>query len=203
MVTVVLVDGAGEVLGALPPVAVPTPWLQEVRPVVAAVRSAYGLDVTVLRLLGASSASGAAVAEPALEIEVSYLASVATRPATPLVPVELTLTPHPLRPPYAEVGGPRASLAWARSALSVTTPLPVQWPAGPADAEQVRTWNLSSIWLLHTPAGRVWLKEVPGFFAHEGVLLAWLARRQPGLAPAPLAHEGGRLLLADVPGEDR
>jgi len=203
MVTVVLVDEAGELLGALPPVAVPTPWLQEVHPVVAAVRSAHGLDVTVLRLLDASAANGAALADPGLEIQVSYLASTGTRPGAPLAPVEFTLAPHPLRPPYAELGGPRASLAWARSVLERTMPLPAEWPAGRADAEQVRTWNLSSIWRLHTPGGRAWLKEVPGFFAHEGVLLAWLARLLPGLAPAPLAHDGGRLLLADVPGEDR
>jgi len=203
MVTVVLVDEAGELLGALPPVAVPTPWLQEVRPVVAAVRSAYGLEVTVLRLLDASAANGAAIADPGLEIEVSYLASSATRPVTPLAPVDRTLAAHPLRAPYAEVGGPRASLDWARSVLERAVALAVEWPAGPADAEQVRTWNLSSIWLLHTPGGQAWLKEVPRFFAHEGVLLAWLAQRLPGLAPAPLAHDGGRLLLADVPGEDR
>src|SRR5690606_17262238 len=61
------------------------------------------------------------------------------------------------------------------------------------------TWNLSSIWRIPTGFGPVWLKHVPPFFAHEGAILHHLAG---GPVPRLLAHDGGRLLLADVPGED-
>src|SRR5690606_27524640 len=52
-VTLVLVDGAGKLLGALPPVEVELPWWQSASDVVAAARDRFGLDVTVLRLLRA------------------------------------------------------------------------------------------------------------------------------------------------------
>lgn len=52
-VTLVLVDTAGAVLGALPPFDVELPWWQEVGDVVAAARARYGVDVQVLRLLSA------------------------------------------------------------------------------------------------------------------------------------------------------
>jgi hypothetical protein len=186
-VTLVLVSPAGNLLGALPPFPVDTPWRQETAEVVAGAAREYGAEVTVLRLLAASGE------------QVTYLAETPTRPDTPLRTVDVDLRLHPLRAPYAEPGGPAATLAWA----AATT--------GPAEAIQLRTWNLSSIWRLEVASGgreggatgTVWLKEVPPFFRHEGALLSWLARRHPGLAPRPLAVDGGRMLLADVPGEDR
>lgn len=178
-VTLVLVDATGAVLGGLPPFGVGTPWRQEVADVVAGAAREYGAAVTVLRLLAADGE------------EVTYLAEVATRPDTPLRTVEVDLRPHPLRAPYAEPGGPAATLDWASAAI------------GPAHATQLRTWNLSSIWRLEYAGGTAWLKEVPAFFRHEGALLDWLAIQHPGLAPRPLAIDGGRMLLADVPGTDR
>src|SRR5262249_10538530 len=65
---------------------------------------------------------------------------------------------------------------------------------------QRKTWNLSSIWRLDTDTGPVWVKEVPPFFAHEGALLRWLDRPT---APTVLGVDGGRLLVADIPGDDR
>ncbi|HKT02360.1 MAG TPA: aminoglycoside phosphotransferase family protein, partial [Rugosimonospora sp.] len=179
-VTLVLVAGT-EVLGALPPFPVPTPYRQEVAEVVAGARTAYGLDVVVLRLLHADGPAA------------TYLAELAGGVPPPLRPVGADhLRPHPLRAPYAVPGGPAASLAWARGVL------------GPARANQLRTWNLSSIWRLEPESGGpAWLKEVPAFFGHEGAMLTWLAGHLPGLAPTPLAVCGGRLLLADVPGPDR
>ena len=44
-----------------------------------------------------------------------------------------------------------------------------------------------------------WLKAVPPFFAHEGRLLARLAG---GPVPRLLGQEGGRVLLAEIAGED-
>jgi hypothetical protein len=67
---------------------------------------------------------------------------------------------------------------------------------------QQRTWNLSTIWRLETPSGRVWLKQVPPFFRHEPVVLRWLAGTYPESVPVLLASADGRMLLEDIPGED-
>jgi Ser/Thr protein kinase RdoA (MazF antagonist) len=150
--------------------------------VVAGAWSRYGVEVTVLRLLWAEGP------------RVSYLAEVAAAPDPALlVPATVDSAHQPHRAPYAYPGGPRASLDWAWRALG----------CAPGRATQVRTWNLSSLWTLHAPAGRYWLKEVPTFYAHEGALLRWLAARYPVLVPHPVAVDGARTLLTEVPGEDR
>jgi Phosphotransferase enzyme family len=155
--------------------------------VVRTVRARHGLRVVVLRLLDTerTSAHGGAV---------TYLAQIdagATLP--PLSPWHGALPEDPKRHPYARIGGPQADLAWAASALQA------QGDALAGEPEQIRTWNLSSIWRLPTRSGSAWLKVVPPFFAHEGRMLQALAG-----APVPrlMGHEGGRLLLAHVPGED-
>ena len=98
-----------------------------------------------------------------------------------------------MRHGYARPGGPDADLAWARSVLErrglrVTAP-----------PEQIRTWNLSSVWRLPVGGAYAWLKVVPPFMVREGQLLA-------ELADAPVAtvlgHDGGRCLLAEVSGTD-
>ncbi|MBB2942838.1 hypothetical protein FB565_002551 [Actinoplanes lutulentus] len=187
-VSLVLVDPAGVVLGALPPFEVVTPWWQEVAEVV----TKAGVEVTVLRLL-----HGDRPAPPGGH--VTYLASTGARPAG-LVPVEVDLADHPLRAPYAEIGGPAASLAWAAGALD-------RIGLGGAVPVQQRTWNLSAIWRFDLPEdGRpvAWLKQVPGFFAHEPAVLRMVDAVSPGLVPYVLAAgDQGRTLLAHVPGEDR
>jgi hypothetical protein len=65
---------------------------------------------------------------------------------------------------------------------------------------QVKTWNLSSLWRIPTPAGDVWLKAVPPFFAHEGAMLEAL---QGEPVPTLIARDHGRSLIAAIPGEDR
>jgi hypothetical protein len=50
----VLVDGAGAPLGALPPFEVPTPWWQDASDVVVGARQRYGIEVTVLRILASN-----------------------------------------------------------------------------------------------------------------------------------------------------
>jgi hypothetical protein len=188
-VTLLLSDRSGAVLGALPPFEVEVPWWQEVGDVVAGAREHHGVDVTVLRLLEAVTGWGTAGGA------VTYLAEVESAPD-----VDLTAwsgpdptVDHPLRLPYARPGGPAADLAWADDALA---------SAGrerTAPAEQVRTWNLSSIWRLPTADGPAWLKVVPQFFAHEG---AMLQRLDPRVVPSLIAADGPRVLMADAPGED-
>jgi hypothetical protein len=68
-----------------------------------------------------------------------------------------------------------------------------------APPTQIRTWNLSSLWRVPVEGRAVWLKVVPQFFAHEGALLALMAGAQ---VPVLLGHDGGRMLLAEIAGED-
>ncbi len=102
--------------------------------------------------------------------------------------------PHPKRAPYAELGGPTASIAWATGLVPGTT------------AHQRRTWNLSAIWRLDDEQGDpvAWLKQVPRFFAHEPYVIRAIAGIAPDLVPRLIAEgSDGRMLLAHAPGEDR
>jgi len=188
-VTLVLCTPTGDLLGALPPFEVPVPWWQQVDDVVSGAQREFGLDVRILRLLtctGRHFPGGG---------PVSYLAEVNTRPELALRrwPGE-PLSAQPLRLPYATPGGHALDLAWAQAALEdhgrVAT--------GPP--QQIRCWNLSSIWRLTTDAGHAWLKVVPPFFAHEGAVLPLL---NPAVVPEVIAAEPGRVLLADVLGPDQ
>ena len=174
----------GAVLGALPAVPIATPWWQDIAPVVEAVRAAHGVAITVLRMLavGELGPSG---------IEITYLAEAESGAATE--PWDGALDSHPLRLSYAKPGGPAADLRWAKSVLrdqGLT-------PNGPVT--QVRTWNLSSLWRIQAADQAVWLKAVPPFFAHEGRLLEVLAG---GPVPSLLGHEGSRVLMREIAGED-
>jgi phosphotransferase family enzyme len=189
-VTLVLVDPAGVLLGALPPFEVATPWWQEVGEIVAGA----GTDLQVLRLL-----HGDRQAPPGGH--VTYLAQL-TSPlsslSSVLTPADIDLAPQPHRAVYAEPGGPATSIAWAVASLAALgTP--------GATAHQQRTWNLSAIWRLDAGGAPVaWLKQVPSFFAHEPAALGLVGGVVPGLVP-PLLAAGteGRMLLAHVPGADR
>ena len=179
--TLVLVGPDGALLGAREPFAAPTPWWPEV--------SGFGPGVQVLRLLHSDRPGPPGG-------HVTYLAEVEPGAEVgPLRPVSgLDLGPHPRRAPYAEVGGPAASLAWARQFVPGST------------ARQWRTWNLSAIWSFHDAAGRpvAWLKQVPHFFAHEPAAIRFVAEVAPGLVPELIAAgDSGRMLLAHAPGEDR
>jgi hypothetical protein len=129
---------------------------------------------------------------------VRYLAEVAEPlPAAArerLAPWTEALADDPLRLPWAVPGGPDADLQWASGVIG-TLGLERDGPA-----EQIRTWNLSSIWRLPLHDGSAWLKVVPPFFAHEGDILRSL---QGGPVPRLQGHDRGRTLLADIPGTDR
>ena len=180
----VLVTPDGAVVGALPPIAVALPWWQDAETVVEAAREQHGVDVTILRLLETERdrPHGGAV---------TYLAEV--REPVPAEPWTGSLDPDPLRHPYAEPGGPAVDLAWAKSVLDGHG-LALAGKPG-----QIRSWNLSSVWRIPVSGQTAWLKVVPPFFAHEGCILAALA---PGPVPQLLGHDGGRVLLAEIPGED-
>ncbi|WP_238008231.1 aminoglycoside phosphotransferase family protein [Dactylosporangium sp. AC04546] len=189
-VTLVLVDGSGSVLGSLPAFDVDLPWWAEVADVVAGARDRFGAEVTVLRLLHAERPQQPGGA-------VTYLASV-HGPVPGLAPADVDLHPHPRRAPYAEVGGPEASLRWAAAELRYLG------LGAPVRTVQRKTWNLSALWQLDGVSRRYWLKHLPPFLKAESEVLAWLGVVAPGAAPRLLAADGtGRQLLGDLPGEDR
>ncbi len=189
--SLVLVTRDGRVLGRLPPVRAATPWWQDAGPVVEAAGAVFGIEAVILRLLHADlpRPPGGAVV---------YLAEVREplpgAAAEQLVPWTEPLDDDPRRLRWASPGGPDADVDWASTILRARG----LEPAGPA--EQIRTWNLSSIWRLPLRAGSAWLKVVPPFFAHEGDILR---RLQGGPVPRLLGHDRDRILLADIPGEDR
>jgi hypothetical protein len=187
--TLVLCTGAGDVLGELPPFRAPLPWWQDAGGLVEEVRRLHGVDLTILRLLDAQ------LPEPPGGA-VTYLAEVddAHAPDLPLRPWPGVLDHHPLRLPYAEPGGPERDLDWATAALHELG------HDRTGAAQQVRTWNLSSLWRIPLEHGAAWLKCVPPFFAHEAAMVSLLAN---GPVPRLLAHDGGRMLMAEIPGDDQ
>ncbi len=188
MAEVVLLDAHGAVLGALAPIEVASPWWNDIVPLLDALQARDGLRPTVLRLLSTARESQPGGA-------VCYLAeATAPVPAHRLRPWAGALPDHPLRHAYARPGGPGADLAWADAVLRA------QGLAAGGPPQQIRTWNLSSLWRLPTTGGgTAWLKVVPPFFAHEGQVLALLAGHR---VPRLLGRDGARLLLAPIDGED-
>ena len=125
---------------------------------------------------------------------VTYLAEVSQRPEIPLAPWSGDpLGDHPLRQSWARPGGPRQHVAWALDQLADAGFAPTGAPV------QVKTWNLSTLWRLPTERGNVWLKVVPDFFAHEGAIMSLIG---PPVTPALYAAEPGRILMAEVAGDN-
>ncbi|AUX28991.1 MULTISPECIES: aminoglycoside phosphotransferase family protein [Sorangium] len=186
IVRLVLVTRAGELLGALPPYRVATPWWQETGAVIQGARERFGIEVTVLRILAtelpAPHGGG-----------VTYVVEAEAPPPPCVEPWRGALDDHPLRQPWARPGGPSDDLAWADSVLRA------RGLSRTAPAEQIRSWNLSSVWRLRAGGQTFWLKHVPPFFGHEGALIARLAG---GPVPARLGHDGRRILMPELPGED-
>lgn len=192
-VSLVLCDAEGTVVGGAGPFRLALPWWQHVEDVVAAAAGS-GLDVTVARLLGGEPTPGWRTAGG----RVTYLAELHAGTTGPLPSdVALDLSSHPLRQPWAVVGGPAADLDWAVGALEGAGHHLAGRPV------QIRTWNLSSIWRLPLVGRAAWLKAVPAFFAHEGAVIRWVASRRPGLVPEVLAAAPGRVVLAEVGGDDQ
>lgn len=186
VVTLVLVRRDGSLVGALPPFTVEDPWWAHAEPVVQRAGERYGINVIILRLLRAPAAMPGN--------ELTYLAEVEHDvPAEPWADDDRLLDDHPLRLPWARPGGPAADIGWAERLLVERGLRQV------GRAEQVRTWNLSSLWRLPVAGQTVWFKTVPPFFEHEGRMLE---RLQGGPVPWLIAHEGRRMLLHEIRGVD-
>lgn len=174
--TLVVAGSDGQIRGQLGPVTVAEPWWQEAGPVAAVLPGSV-----VLRMLHAAADPN----EP-MGGEVTYL--VEFDGEVELEPTDILLSPHELRMPWAEIGGPSADLAWACKFVE-----PVAAPV------QARTWNISSVWRIATTSGEVWFKGVPPFMAHESATISLLLGHP---VPTPIAADGHRQLLAAMPGRD-
>jgi Phosphotransferase enzyme family len=205
-VTLVVCSSGGRVLGALAPFDVASPWWPDVGPVVAGARARFGVDLTLLRVLrttgrGPDGGEGAYVAEAA-DGRDDGSAGRAGRGEPDDDLRRLAEADDPLRQPWARPGGPAADVAWADDELASAG----LTRTGPA--QQVKSWNLSSVLRLPTRAGPVWCKHVPAFLAHEGAVLTAVRRTDPDLVPAVLARrrdpDGTSVtLLEHVPGDDQ
>jgi Ser/Thr protein kinase RdoA (MazF antagonist) len=190
-VTVALCDRSGQVMGALAPFEVTSPWWPDVAPVVESVRARWALDVVVLRIVAHEDRW------PAAGGAVTYLAET-----TGPLPAPLKLEPCPIDPgdderraPWARPGGVRTLVEWADTELERRG----RERTGPA--RQDRTWNLSCLVELPTAEGPVWLKAVPPFLGHEAVVLELLAG--DGVSVTRVIAAGHDVaLLEGVPGED-
>jgi hypothetical protein len=184
--TVIAVVTLGrECLGTVGPFPVDSPWWAEVAPVVAHLEGALGTGVVVLRLLSVHGSDGAR------DGHVTYHVEAADRPARDLAPYDFHDDDHPLRLPWARMSGIDDLLRWAARHVDLT-----------GRARQVRSWNLAGLFHLPTADGPVWLKATPQFGAAEPHAIEAFAAVDPGLVPTVLASAPGRLLLADIPGDD-
>ena len=165
--TLVLVDAGGTVLGQLPSFPVTTPWWQDMVPVVAACEERFGVRPIVLRLLSTERGVYPGGRRHVPGRGRGTRRRPRRRPASGLGQEPWMSSRSACR--GRSVGGPAADLAWADEALLATG------RRRTAEAEQMRTWNLSSVWRLPTTDGPAWLKVVPPFFAHEGAVLERLA----------------------------
>ena len=162
---------------------------------VQAARDAYGLEVVVLRMLDSElpRPHGGGVTYLA---ETAPPIARAPPPPRPSQPFDVTLDDQPLRLRWALPGGPDRDLAWAEDVLAGRR-IERDGPGG-ADPQLEPVQHLA-------PAARrrpdsAWLKVVPPFFAHEGDMLR---RLQADPVPRLLGHDGPRVLLADIEGEDQ
>src|SRR5690349_12471056 len=189
-VTLLFLGPSGEPIAALPPFEVATPWWPDAAPVVAAARDLHGVEVTVLRLIQAQ-------ADPTDPFGMGGSVTYAVEAAVPppdLAPWSGSTTDGPKRAPGARPGGPASDLKWADAILDSLG------RRRSGSGEQIKTWNLSSVWRLPTQDGGTWLKSVPPFLAHEGAVIGAIG---PPFVPQLLGTEPGRALLEDVPGADR
>ena len=188
LVSFALCDAGGAPVGSTPETWMPRAqgW-SDARPLVALAAAEWGLALVVLRLMSAVKRDAV--------WHLRYAAEI----APPLPPIELgaaersDFVDEPLRQTWARAGGPRAQLAWAEGEL--------ERRGTPAlgTSEQVRSWNLSSLWRIPHTSGTAWLKAVPPFFAHEGAVIE---RLQAFAVPRLIARRGELCLLDEIAGDE-
>ncbi|MEP6631747.1 MAG: aminoglycoside phosphotransferase family protein [Lapillicoccus sp.] len=196
LVTVVLCDASGVLLGQLAAFLVAPQFWPEVAAVVDHVRQCDGLEVTVLRLL---TTDGGYAGGP-----VSYLAQLRSgdpgRLGLVAPPAAAAVAVDPAyRQWWAEPDALADLPAWVDAALARRG----RRRTGPL--RQVKTWNLSMLMRAATLEGEVWLKATPPFLADEGGVITRVAALDDRLTPRVLDHDPARrlLLMDHVPGTDQ
>jgi hypothetical protein len=179
-----VVTSGDRCVGTVGPFAVDVPWWSEVEPVVAHLRGVLGVPAYVLRMLAVDRGNGMRDGHVTYHVEASGT-------AVSLPAALLSIGHDPLRAHWATAGGLRELFDWAGDAVSLTGPI-----------EQRKTWNLAGLFRLPTADGPVWLKTTPPFATDEATVIAAFSAVDPKLVPTVLASAPGRLLLADIPGED-
>jgi hypothetical protein len=179
-----VVTDDGTCVGTVGPFAVDVPWWAEVEPVVTHLEAVLGVPAYVLRLLQVENGDGARDGHVTYHVEAP-----GTTAALP--PADAPTGHDPLRANWATAEGLRELFDWARAVVGCTGPI-----------EQRKTWNLAGLFRLPTADGPVWLKTTPPFAADEAMAIAAFATVDPTLVPTVIASAPGRMLLADLPGED-
>lgn len=170
--------------GVLPAIEVESPWWMESGPLVEAARIAFGVEVTILRLLEGREFPGG---------PVTYLVEAPGIDPTLLEPWAFEVVNDELRASYARPGGMAALISWADAELDE------QGLTRKGPVEQVRTWNLSCLLRMQTTDDTVlWLKAVPDFFAHEPAVMRALADVDSTLVPGIVATKPGATLMHEV-----
>ncbi|WP_163508426.1 aminoglycoside phosphotransferase family protein [Fodinicola acaciae] len=185
------VSHRGDFAGMAGPVPVAEPWWSETRSVTAALDELTRARTVVVRIIdapkGRSMHGG----------EVTYHVEALTWPhnldTTPRPEWDDVVRPHPLRTPWATVAGVHDLLAWATDGVELTEP-PIQ----------VKSWNLSCVFHLHTTTGQLWAKATPAFGNSEAAIIESVAGHDPDLVPRirKADVDRHRTLLEHLPGED-
>ncbi|MFC5596295.1 phosphotransferase [Deinococcus cellulosilyticus] len=104
---------------------------------------------------------------------------------------ERALQPSPLVPWQAR-GWMEQALNWTDQVLGALGRSRTGQP------EMIKAWQISVLYRIPTSEGPVYLKQVPAFFAREGLLTSWLHTLNAGAAPEVLAldPEHHRFLMA-------
>ena len=152
--------GGDEVVGALEPFAVATPWWQDAAGVVEGARAitAWTSPCCASSRPNASGAARRGGRRTSARSSQPTARSLEPWPGDPLAE-------HPPAPDVGPPGRPGRRPRLGR-----------RHPRRRRDARrgrgrQVRAWNLSSLWQLPIDGGVAWLKVVPPFFAHEGAVI--------------------------------
>jgi hypothetical protein len=181
-----VVTSGDRCVGTVGPFAVEVRWWAEVEPVVAHLRTVLGVPAYVVRLLRVDGGEGARDGHVTYHVEAP--GTTASLPSATMPTGD-----DPLRAHWASAAGLRELFDWATATVGVPLTGPI---------EQRKTWNLAGLFRLPTADGPVWLKATPPFAADEARVMATFAAVDPTLVPTVLASTAGRMLLADLPGED-
>jgi hypothetical protein len=181
---VALVSTPSGFVGRTEPIAVRSPYWNQVRQINEALEPLLGVPTSVLRMVWVENGR-----TPAGGLVTYHVEAHGEPDRTHLRPAEIPEVSVRHRRSWAQPGGPAELVAWADTAITRTGP-----------AVQIRTWNLSSVHQLPTTDGLMWLKAVPPFLCDEATVIRMVGEHDPALVPDLVAAASHRVLLRDEPG---